>query len=126
MAGKITADTLEHSTAGSVDTQYVVNGSAKAWAVLNDANTASPDLPDSFNTSSSQDLGTGSFYINWTNDFSSGDYSACASGRQGSTDVGCQYSGQNASRIQLLGRAYNSNSNTDYSSNMVAAFGDLA
>ena len=27
MAGKIVADTLEHSTAGSVDTQYVVNGS---------------------------------------------------------------------------------------------------
>ena len=24
MAGKIVADTLEHSTAGSVDTQYVV------------------------------------------------------------------------------------------------------
>ena len=30
--GKIKADTLEHSTAGTVDTQYVVNGSAKAWA----------------------------------------------------------------------------------------------
>jgi hypothetical protein len=29
--GKIKADTLEHSTAGSLDTQYVVNGSAKAW-----------------------------------------------------------------------------------------------
>jgi hypothetical protein len=29
--GKIKADTLEHSTAGTVDTQYVVNGSAKAW-----------------------------------------------------------------------------------------------
>jgi hypothetical protein len=27
--GKIKADTLEHSTAGSLDTQYVVNGSAK-------------------------------------------------------------------------------------------------
>jgi len=29
--GKIKADTLEHSTAGSLDTSYVVNGSAKAW-----------------------------------------------------------------------------------------------
>ena len=27
MAGKIVADTLKHSTAGSLDTQYVVNGS---------------------------------------------------------------------------------------------------
>ena len=31
MAGKIIADQIEHSTAGSLDTQYVVNGSAKAW-----------------------------------------------------------------------------------------------
>ena len=29
--GKIKADTLEHSTAGSLDTQFVVNGSAKSW-----------------------------------------------------------------------------------------------
>ena len=29
--GKIKADTLEHSTAGSLDTSYVVNGSAKAY-----------------------------------------------------------------------------------------------
>ena len=31
MAGKIVADQLEHSTAGSLDTSYVVNGSAKSW-----------------------------------------------------------------------------------------------
>jgi hypothetical protein len=31
MAGKIIADQIEHSTAGSLDTSYVVNGSAKAW-----------------------------------------------------------------------------------------------
>ena len=30
--GKIKADTLEHSTAGALDTQYVVNGSAKEYA----------------------------------------------------------------------------------------------
>ena len=33
--GKIKADTLEHSTAGSLDTSYVVNGSAKAWTNIN-------------------------------------------------------------------------------------------
>ena len=31
MAGKIVADTLEHSTAGSIATNYVVEGSLKAW-----------------------------------------------------------------------------------------------
>ena len=29
--GKIKADTLEHSTAGSLDTKFVVKGSAKVW-----------------------------------------------------------------------------------------------
>ena len=40
MAGKIIADTLEHSTAGSVDTQYVVNGSAKAYAHYDQVTTS--------------------------------------------------------------------------------------
>ena len=35
MAGKIVADTLEHSTAGSIATNYVVEGSAKAWLNYN-------------------------------------------------------------------------------------------
>ena len=32
--GTLKADTLTHSTAGSLDTNYVVNGSAKAWLLL--------------------------------------------------------------------------------------------
>ena len=39
MAGKIIADQIEHSTAGSLDTQYVVNGSAKAWVNFNGTGT---------------------------------------------------------------------------------------
>ena len=39
MAGKIVADTLEHSTAGSVTTDYVVNGSAKSWARIDASGT---------------------------------------------------------------------------------------
>ena len=37
--GKIKADTLEHSTSGSVDTQYVVSGSAKQWVNLDGTGT---------------------------------------------------------------------------------------
>ena len=33
--GTLKADTLTHSTAGSLDTNYVVNGSAKAWCFVN-------------------------------------------------------------------------------------------
>ena len=32
--GTLKADTLTHSTAGSLDTNYVVNGSAKAWCYI--------------------------------------------------------------------------------------------
>ena len=57
MAGKIVADTLEHSTAGSLDTQYVVNGSAKAWMNLNGTGTIA--TRDTLNISSVTDNGTG-------------------------------------------------------------------
>ena len=55
MAGKIVADTLEHSTAGSIATSYVVDGSAKAW--LGAENNATHR--DTLNFSSSSDDGTG-------------------------------------------------------------------
>tara|TARA_R110000744_G_scaffold163664_1_gene280682 strand:+ start:1235 stop:1630 length:396 start_codon:yes stop_codon:yes gene_type:complete len=55
--GKIKADTLEHSTAGAVDTLYVVNGSAKAFALWNSAST--PAYRGSFNMGSITDHGTG-------------------------------------------------------------------
>jgi hypothetical protein len=46
MAGKIIADQIEHSTAGSLDTSYVVNGSAKAWFHFN---MSAATLQDSLN-----------------------------------------------------------------------------
>ena len=57
MAGKIVADQLEHSTAGALDTQFVVNGSAKAWALS--ASGASP--LNSLNVSSVTDNSTGNY-----------------------------------------------------------------
>jgi len=63
MAGKIVADTLEHSTAGSVDTQYVVNGSAKAWATFGTNAT----IDDSLNASSATDNGTADFSLTAAN-----------------------------------------------------------
>jgi hypothetical protein len=74
--GKIKADTLEHSTAGSLDTQYVVNGSAKAWAFLTGASfTASGN---SLNISSVTDNATGRPEPNFTNAFSSDDIAGTA------------------------------------------------
>ena len=74
MAGKIVADTLEHSTAGSVTTDYVVNGSAKAWINLKIAATF--ETRDSFNISSVSDDGSGLCDTNYTNSFNNDDYAA--------------------------------------------------
>jgi len=67
MAGKIVADTLEHSTAGSVDTQYVVNGSAKAWVNFDQSDNG---VDGSLNASSVGDNGVGDITLNFTNSFS--------------------------------------------------------
>lgn len=68
MAGKIVADQLEHSTAGSLDTQFVVNGSAKhmVWADTNTSNT----IRKSLNNSSITDNGTGDYTFVATSAFS--------------------------------------------------------
>lgn len=71
--GKIKADTLEHSTAGSLDTQYVVNGSAKAWFNFTGRGTAA--LVDSLNFASLTDNGTGSFNLSYTSNMSNSTYS---------------------------------------------------
>ena len=72
MAGKIIADTLEHSTAGSVTTDYVVNGSAKAWAAAN----TTAGVYDSFNITTGTDHGTGDYTLAIINALSSVNYSA--------------------------------------------------
>ena len=65
MAGKIIADTLEHSTAGSVTTDFVVEGSAKAWSNIDGTGTVS--ARGSLNTSSITDNAVGDFSTNFTN-----------------------------------------------------------
>jgi len=63
MAGKIVADTLEHSTAGSVSTQYVVEGSAKVL----EKHDASHTIDNSTNVSTLTDNGGGDTTVNYTN-----------------------------------------------------------
>jgi len=79
--GTIAFDTLQTSgqitgTAKSVDTDYVVNGSAKAWGHLN---MSTGSFADSFNNSSATDFQTGSFHHNFTNAFANSSYSISGS-----------------------------------------------
>ncbi len=73
MAGKIIADQIEHSTAGSLDTSYVVNGSVKAWCSIN---MDSASIRDSFSTSSIVDNQVGGFSINFTNAMTNSNFAA--------------------------------------------------
>lgn len=74
MAGKIIADQIEHSTAGSLDTQYVVNGSAKAWVNFN--GTGAIAARDSLSVSGLLDNGTGEYTVNFSNAFSTVNYAS--------------------------------------------------
>ena len=72
MAGKIIADTLEHSTAGSIATNYVVDGSAKVWVNFNGIGTIA--ARDSLNTSSISDNGTGDYTVTMSNAMADANY----------------------------------------------------
>jgi len=61
--GKIKADTLEHSTAGSVDTQYVVGGVFTGWINYDAVATTTRG---SLNSSSLTDNSTGDFTMAFT------------------------------------------------------------
>ena len=73
--GKIKADTLEHSTSGSVDTKFVVGGS-KGFCNFNHGTAA---LVDSLNTSSLTDTSAGKGAINWTSAMNDANYT-CTTG----------------------------------------------
>jgi len=85
MAGTIIADTLTHSTAGSVTTDYVVNGSAKAW---HKGNAAGTSLLDSLNVSSLGDSGTGIQTINLSSAMDNSSYSGHCTVMNNATYIG--------------------------------------
>ena len=76
--GKIKADTLEHSTAGSLDTQFIVKGSAKVICTFN-ATASGATVRTSFNVSSTDDDATGQFGVNFTNAMSGAEFTPTGS-----------------------------------------------
>jgi len=78
MAGKIIADTLEHSTAGSIATNYVVNGSAKAWVNFNGTGTIASR--DSLNVSGLVDNAGGNYTVSYSSNMQSAGYAIASSG----------------------------------------------
>ena len=100
--GTLKADTLTHSTAGSLATNYVVNGSSKAWVNYN--GTGTPAARDSLNLSSITDHGTGDHSTNFSSSLSSGDYVCSSSVINTTTNGMTQLSG--AAAFSMTGSAF--------------------
>ena len=77
--GKLVADEIEHSSVGSVNTQFVIRGSAKSWVNFNGTSTVS--IRTSLNSSGLVDDGAGKYHVNFTNNMSGNSY--CVSGSAG-------------------------------------------
>ena len=83
--GTIAFDTLSTSgqitgTAKSLDTDYVVNGSAKSWVNFNGQGTIA--ARDSFNLASLTDNGNGDYTITFSNNMENANYIINGTGEQ--------------------------------------------
>jgi hypothetical protein len=125
--GKIKADTLEHSTAGSLDTQYVVKGSAKVWASFSMSSFATRD---SFNSSSLTDNATGDCRINLSSAMSNSNYAVSGTGGDAATSfTGGQRAGGGyclSTSIVGISFVYQNNGAVDPVLGFGSVLGDLA
>ena len=83
--GTLKADTLTHSTAGSLATNFVVQGSAKAWMHMPNGAAGTISLSDSLNTSSISDGGTGIYTPSWTNSMNNATYEFSLASQRGAS-----------------------------------------
>jgi hypothetical protein len=84
MAGKILADDIQHSTAGTVGTEYVVGGTAKVWCHFNGRNT--PSIQDSLNASSLTDRGTGQYTLNFSTSMANANHASTGAVKKDDTN----------------------------------------
>ena len=84
LTGTSTAGSIAVTGEGGSTTTNLQQGLAKQWAFYNQQ---TPAVGDSFNTSSITDSNTGVYLINFTNNISSTNYSAHATG----LDIGSYY-----------------------------------
>ena len=127
MAGKIVADTLEHSTAGSLDTQYVVNGSAKNWLAF-DGTPTTPAARGSFNHSSLTDNGTGDFTNNFTSSLADVNYAPMVLGSHNSSNFasGPELTGIATSSVRFETKYTANNTKYNMPDSICTVHGDLA
>jgi len=129
MAGTIIADTLTHSTAGSVTTDYVVNGSAKVWANIQGSGTAAID--NSLNASGLVDNSTGNYTLSFTNSLSNVVYAPTMGGRQSGANIANTFADGPSNMLtgSVVIKGYNNDASPaarDYDPVIIQISGDLA
>jgi len=124
MASELRVTTIANNAGTeSVDTTYVINGSAKAWGHLNAGHDA---FEDSFGFSSVTDNGTGDATSTFSNAFSNDDYAIAAGLKENSaTNRSCHCNASSTTTIQMVSGLTASNSKQDYDSSYIV-MGDLA
>ena len=130
--GTLKADTLTHSTAGSLATNYVVNGSAKAWVNF-DGSASGAASADSFNESSMTDNGTGDHTFTMSNAMSNANYSSNVTGsnksgaaNHGMTMINKSQAAPTTTALRVRGANLADNSSQDLEIICIAIHGDLA
>tara|TARA_R110002012_G_scaffold168930_1_gene332690 strand:+ start:306 stop:686 length:381 start_codon:yes stop_codon:yes gene_type:complete len=123
--GKIKADTLEHSTAGSLDTKFVVNGSAKSF-ITGTYSGGTPSNNKSLNVASIVDTATGRVTVNFSSAFDSVNYAPLSNTHQsGNIDASQNLIRNSASQLEMR-FAEGGTTETDPNSFYGATHGDLA
>ena len=126
MAGTIVADTLTHSTAGSLDTNFVVNGSAKGWCHF-DGTAATPVFADSFNGTSLTDVATGKYEMNFTSSMSNATYAGSFSDSdRNDNQATTPQSGSACRMLNRMGIDGQTPNDNDASKGQFTVHGDLA
>ena len=130
--GTIAFDTLSTSgqidgTARSIDTDYLLNGSAKCW-INYDATASSDYTRDSFNVASTTYQATGAHDIAFSNNMGNINYAGMTNGhRDDNQSISIlQDSNNTTTGFRFKLNAFSSGTNTDSDSTFGAIFGELA
>lgn len=122
--GKIRANYLEHNTSGSLGSEYIIEGSAKAKVAAQSNAILYADA--NLNISSGVDEGTGDFKYNVTNAFVNSVTSNCAAGTCMGTAAVVRLKTAESSTTVIDIECMNSTFGTIDSRHAMTCFGDLA
>jgi len=131
MASELRITTLANLAATeSVDTTYVINGSAKVWC--NWDGTGTPSIRGGLNAASLTDNSTGMIQVNYTSSMADGNYSCNATGKYTGTGTGVGFNFRNVT-TPLTTTSVQTHATPDYSQSTadnpyccIAVHGDLA